>query len=149
MEAHIVSKNDLSSIHALVKEVATIDVLPLLNTQGQNEFLTRVLGDIESTFDTSSYYSVKALVEGEIVGYGAIRDGNYLTHLFVSKQSQGTGVGHFILSHLLSSTDVAEVGLRSSVNAMSFYEKHGFVATGPESEFNGIRFVPMTLQIAP
>ncbi|GAL35329.1 hypothetical protein JCM19240_3699 [Vibrio maritimus] len=64
MEVDIVSKNDLSSIHALVKEVATIDVLPLLNTQGQNEFLTRVLGDIESTFDTSSYYSVKALVEG-------------------------------------------------------------------------------------
>ncbi|MGF1771500.1 GNAT family N-acetyltransferase [Vibrio wakamikoensis] len=110
MEAQIVSKNDLSSIHALVKEVATLDVLPLLNTQGQNEFLT---------------------------------------HLFVSKQSQGTGVGHFILSHLLSSTDVAEASLRSSVNAMSFYEKHGFVATGPESEFNGIRFVPMTLQIAP
>ncbi|GAL35330.1 hypothetical protein JCM19240_3700 [Vibrio maritimus] len=42
---------------------------------------------------------------------------------------------------------MAEVSLRSSVNAMSFYEKHGFVATGPESEFNGIRFVPMTLRV--
>jgi predicted GNAT family N-acyltransferase len=57
------------------------------------------------------------------------------------------GVGNFILSHLLGSTGVAEVSLRSSVNAMSFYEKHGFVATGSESEFNGIRFVPMTLRV--
>lgn len=148
MDVYPVSHSDLSSILALVKEVAASDVLPLLNDQGQNEFLTRVLDDIKATFDMASFYSVKVVVEGEIVGYGALRDGNYLTHLFVAKQSQGSGVGCFILKHLVESTGANEVSLRSSVNAMSFYERYGFVATGAESEFNGIRFVPMTLVVS-
>ena len=38
-----------------------------------------------------------------------------------------------------------EISLRSSVNAVGFYESYGFEATGSEADFNGIRFVPMSL----
>lgn len=148
MDVYPVSHSDLSSLLALVKEVAASDVLPLLNDQGQSEFLTRVLDDIKATLDMASFYSVKVVLEGEIIGYGALRDGNYLTHLFVAKQLQGFGVGTFILNHLIESTPANEISLRSSVNARSFYESCGFVATGAESEFNGIRFVPMTLMVS-
>ncbi|MDN3685554.1 GNAT family N-acetyltransferase [Vibrio sinaloensis] len=51
----------------------------------------------------------------------------------------------FLLNHLLNQTDAREVSLRSSVNAVEFYNRNGFVATGEEAEFNGIRFVPMSL----
>ena len=36
---------------------------------------------------------VKAISDGELLGFAALRDGNYLTHLFVSQPSQGAGVG--------------------------------------------------------
>jgi len=36
---------------------------------------------------------VKAVSNGELLGFAALRDGNYLTHLFVSQPPQGLGVG--------------------------------------------------------
>ncbi|WP_432757997.1 GNAT family N-acetyltransferase [Motilimonas eburnea] len=35
----------------------------------------------------------------------------------------------------------------SSVNAVGFYQHNGFLATDEEAEFNGIRFVPMMLDV--
>lgn len=145
MEIQPVIKTDLDSILALVKGVAEHDVLPLLNQQGQTEFRSRVLTDIEKTLDKRSFITLKATVAGEVVGFGALRGGSYLTHLFVCKKTQGLGVGKALLEALLNSTEAREVTLRSSINAVSFYEYYGFNATDDESEFNGIRFVPMCL----
>ncbi|MDV7104894.1 GNAT family N-acetyltransferase [Vibrio sp. TH_r3] len=145
MDINAVSESDLSNILALVKDVADRDVLPLLNAQGRSEFNTRVLSDIETTLNASTFTTVKAVIDGQIVGYGAFRNGNYLTHLFVSKSCQGYGIGKALLTYLLNNTAAIEVNLRSSVNAVSFYERNGFVVSGDESELNGIRFIPMRL----
>jgi GNAT superfamily N-acetyltransferase len=145
MEIHPVKESDLETILSLVKNVAECDVLPLLSTQGKSEFNTRVLSDIETTLVEASFKTVKATIDGQIVGYGALRNGNYLTHLFVSKNNQGDGVGKALLAVLLSGIGEIEINLRSSVNAVRFYEYNGFEVTGEEAEFNGIRFVPMRL----
>ncbi|WP_338165808.1 GNAT family N-acetyltransferase [Vibrio sp. 10N] len=147
MELSTVSRNDIDNIVSLVKNVAECDVLPLLSDQGKSEFITRVLDDLELTLDGSTFLAVKAVTDGELIGFGALRNGNYLTHLFVSKQHQGMGIGKLLLDHLIASTNQPDISLRSSVNAASFYEQLGFVATGGESEYNGIRFVPMQLNL--
>jgi predicted GNAT family N-acyltransferase len=103
----------------------------------------RVLPDVVMTLDTERFQTLKVISAGEVIGFGALRDGNYLTHLFVSKSMQGQGVGKQLLSTLLNTTDTKEISLRSSINAVGFYESYGFEATGNEAEFNGIRFVPM------
>lgn len=139
------TKKDLSSIVSLVKQVASCDVLPLLSIQGQTEFTTRVLSDIETTLDTTVFCTLKVVIDKEIVGYGALRNGNYLTHLFISKHCQGKGIGKALLTRLLETSTESEIDLRSSVNAASFYENYGFNRIGEETEFNGIRFVPMRL----
>ncbi|MGJ8647279.1 MAG: GNAT family N-acetyltransferase [Marinomonas colpomeniae] len=136
---------DLDAVTVLVKEVSEVDVLPWFNLQGQEEYKERVLPDLATTFDEDRFLSIKAVSDGKLLGFSALRDGNYLTHLFVSQSSQGLGLGRQLLNFLLNATEAKEVSLRSSVNAVGFYERNGFVATGEEAEFNGIRFVPMTL----
>ncbi|HHX8512531.1 TPA: GNAT family N-acetyltransferase [Vibrio diabolicus] len=145
MEIQKVLKSDLEAVTRLVSEVSDKDVLPLFNEQGKQEYKDRVLPDLVTTFDHEKFSSVKAVSGGEVLGFAALRDGNYLTHLFVANSQQGSGLGRALLNHLLNQTDAREVNLRSSVNAVEFYNRNGFVATGEEAEFNGIRFVPMSL----
>ncbi|MGF1698484.1 GNAT family N-acetyltransferase [Vibrio lamellibrachiae] len=145
MEIQKVITTDLDAVTMLVSEVSEKDVLPFLNTQGKQEYKERVLPDLASTLDNNKFLSIKAVSGEELLGFAALRDGNYLTHLFVSSSSQGSGLGGDLLNHLLSKTDAKEISLRSSVNAVGFYSRNGFTATGEEAEFNGIRFVPMSL----
>ncbi|USD42840.1 GNAT family N-acetyltransferase [Vibrio sp. SCSIO 43135] len=138
-------KTDVDAITALVAEVSKHDVLPLLNEQGQQEYQQRVLPDLKTTLEGDNFVSLKAVLDGQMVGYAALRNGDYLTHLFVSNKLQGSGLGTKLLKRILESTEESEISLRSSVNAVGFYQHHGFVATSEESDFNGIRFVPMSL----
>lgn len=140
-----VLKSDLDAVTKLVSEVSDKDVLPLLNAQGKQEYKSRVLPDLANTFDDERFSSIMAVSERKVLGFAALRDGNYLTHLFVAPSQQGSGLGRALLNYLLNQTVAAEVKLRSSVNAVGFYHRNGFVATGEEDEFNGIRFVPMSL----
>ncbi|HCH0918689.1 TPA: GNAT family N-acetyltransferase [Vibrio parahaemolyticus] len=138
-------KSDLDAVTKLVSDVSNKDVLPLFNAQGKQEYKDRILSDLATTFDDDKFLSIKAVSGGQLLGFAALRDGNYLTHLFVSSSKQGSGLGRDLLIYLLSYTDASEISLRSSVNAVGFYNSNGFVATGEESEVNGIRFVPMSL----
>ena len=148
MEILKVKETDLEALTQLVSEVSKVDVLPLFNAQGQQEYKQRVLPDLATALDDEKFVSVKAVANGKIVGFAALRSGNYLTHLFVANAAQGTGVGRDLLRFVLQTTDANEISLRSSVNAVNFYRHHGFVATDQEAEFNGIRFVPMSLIVS-
>ncbi|WP_281544610.1 GNAT family N-acetyltransferase [Grimontia sp. SpTr1] len=145
MEIRKVVLRDLEAAQELVSSVSEADVIPLFDEQGQDEFKSRILPDLATTFDDSRFYTVIALNKDEVVGFAALREGNYLTHLFVAKSEQGTGLGKRLLEHVLTTTSAKEISLRSSVNALAFYASQGFEATGEESDFNGIRFVPMRL----
>ena len=145
MEIQQVELVDLESVKRFISQVSEMDVLPNFNDQGKAEYKSRVLPDVVMTLDTERFQTLKVIFAGEVVGFGALRDGNYLTHLFVSKSMQGQGVGKQLLSTLLNTTGTKEISLRSSINAVGFYESYGFEATGNEAEFNGIRFVPMRL----
>ncbi|MCG7497692.1 GNAT family N-acetyltransferase [Vibrio sp. Of7-15] len=145
MDIQKVVPTDLDTVASLVSEVSKIDIFPLLNAQGKEEFSERVIPDLCLTFNGENCLAIKAVSGGRLLGFAALRDGNYLTHLFISKEAQGAGLGRELLNHLLGSTDASEISLRSAVNSVSFYSHHGFVTTGDEAEFNGIRFVPMSL----
>ncbi len=144
MKIETAQQTDLDNIQALVADTSEHDVLPLLSEEGRQVYQEHVVGSLASTLDPKTYVSIKAELDGQLVGYASLRDGNYLTHLFVSKSSQGSGLGKALLDALLSGTENEQVTLRSSINAVSFYQKHGFVTTGPEDQVHGIRFVPMS-----
>jgi len=83
MEIQKAEMADLVAITSLVTEVSNHDVLPLFNEQGKLEYENRVLPDLVSTFDEGKFITIKAVNGGDLVGFAALRDGNYLTHLFV------------------------------------------------------------------
>lgn len=145
MEIQKITKEDLVAVTNLVSEISEKDVLPLLSEDGKQEYKNRVLPDLSTTFDEERFLSIKVVSNGDMLGFAALRDGNYLTHLFVSSSQQGSGLGRELLNYLLNHTDASEISLRSSVNAVGFYNRCGFEATGDEASFNGIRFVPMSL----
>lgn len=105
MEIQKVVPADLDAITSLVSEVSNIDILPLLNAQGKQEFIERVIPDLRTVFDGENFLAIKAVSGGKFLGFGALRDGNYLTHLFVSNEAQGAGLGRDLLTHLLASTE--------------------------------------------
>ncbi|WP_417528201.1 GNAT family N-acetyltransferase [Marinomonas shanghaiensis] len=145
MEILHVELTDLDAVKQCVTQVSEVDVLPYFNEQGKMAYKSRVLSDIVTTFDGDRFQTLKVVCSGEIIGFGALRDGNYLTHLFVSTSMQGQGIGKRLLGALLDTTEAKEISLRSSVNAVGFYKSCGFEMTGSEADFNGIRFVPMCL----
>ena len=145
MDIQVANSNDVGAITSLVATVSDIDVLPLFNAQGQQEYRKHVLPDLASVLGDDTYVAIKAMSNGNLFGFAALRDGNYLMYLFVDKSAQGTGLGHQLLNFLLNSTDAKEINLRSSINAVGFYQHNGFKISGEETEFNGIRFVPMSL----
>ena len=89
------------------------------------------------------FQSLKITNEKELIDFGAIRDDDCITHLFIDKNYQGKGLGKQLLKHLLALSHSKNVRLRASVNAVKFYEAQGFFATDSEKQTLGIRFVPM------
>ena len=103
-----------------------------------------ILPDVETAFDKIRFQSLKVVENGNLIGFGAIRDRECITHLFIDRTAQGRGLGKLLMTRLLALATSSEVRLRASVNARIFYENQGFKATGLESQVNGIRFVPMS-----
>ncbi|EGQ8195906.1 GNAT family N-acetyltransferase [Vibrio parahaemolyticus] len=135
--------SDLGLVVDLVTRVSSANILPHFNEQGQVTFASKILPDVETAFDKTRFQNLKATKDNELVGFGAIRDKEYITHLFVDVNYQGSGLGKLLMKHMLALSTGREVRLRASVNAVNFYKSQGFVATGSELEVSGIRFVPM------
>ncbi|MGF1685048.1 GNAT family N-acetyltransferase [Photobacterium minamisatsumaniensis] len=134
---------DLSSVVELVARVSQSDILPHFSEEGRVTFSSKVLPDVEMAFDKTRFQSLKVIEKDKLVGFGAIRDKEYITHLFIDKNSQGFGVGKLLIDQLLKFATSNEVCLKASVNSVGFYESQGFKSTSEESEVSGIRFVPM------
>ncbi|AUJ70449.1 MULTISPECIES: GNAT family N-acetyltransferase [unclassified Pseudoalteromonas] len=136
---------DADAIERLMREVSEADVLPNFSQLGKDTYLNEIIPEVTQVMCNANFVGAKALINGELIGFALLRDGNYLTHLFVAKSAQGKGVGRQLLDTVLASTSAAQISLCSSLNAASFYLALGFQATGQEAQKNGIRFVPMKL----
>jgi len=135
---------DLHSVIELVASVSQTDILPHFNEEGREVFSSKVLPDVEKAFDKTRFDTLKVIDNDKLIGFGAIRDKDYITHLFIDNLYQSAGLGKLLLVRLLNLSNREEVRLRASVNAVNFYESQGFKATEKEVQVNGIRFVPMT-----
>ncbi len=139
------TEEDLCSVIELVANVSQLDILPHFNEEGRSTFALKVIPDVETAFDKIRFESLKVMINGNLIGFGAIRDREYITHLFIDKSYQSSGLGKLLLAKLIKLSNREEVRLRASVNAVNFYESQGFKATDIEAQVNGIRFLPMSI----
>ncbi|MRI32496.1 GNAT family N-acetyltransferase [Endozoicomonas sp. OPT23] len=140
-----VEEDDFYEVVDLVGGVSEADILPNFSDEGKASFLQSMNENIQKTFDRTRFHCVKAVLNDRVVGFSALRDNEYLTHLFIDKEHQSKGLGKALLRYMINNPEVTSVSLRSSINAVPFYTSLGFECTGPESNVKGIRYVPMTV----
>ncbi|MDW6004407.1 GNAT family N-acetyltransferase [Vibrio mangrovi] len=143
MEISEAGPEDLQFLVDLVIDVAQEDIFPYLSQAGVDYFLSIVGTELKQVLEQPERRAYKAVIGGNIVGFGIICHGYYITHLFVAKEAQGCGLGQRLLNLLLANATKSVIELWSSLNALSFYLRNGFEAQGDEQEMNGIRYVPM------
>jgi len=88
--------------------------------------------------------------QGRLVGVIECRDSSHISLLFIDAQHQRMGIGKALVERILATCRQRDpppnsLTVNASPNAVAAYLSFGFVATGPEQELNGIRFVPMRL----
>lgn len=106
---------------------------------------------IRGYISAGNFSYLVAEFEGELAGVVALRDNSHLYHLFVAPPHQGKGLGRGLWLRVKQSALQAGNGGRftvnSSLNAVSFYERLGFVPVGPKVVKHGVAFVPMQLVV--
>lgn len=83
----------------------------------------------------------------ETVGMIEMREEKHICFFFVNPDEQRQGIGRALLDEaLVLCGESREITVNSSPNSVAVYDRFGFLASGPEQEKNGIRFMPMTLK---
>jgi len=129
---------------ALAAAVFDECVAPLYGDEGRRGFLTFAQPAALLRRRTDGYVTWVAAEGPRLVGMLHVRDSSHLSMLFVERARQGAGIARQLFETALARfVLVGPLTVNSSPNAVGFYARVGFRATGPEQIKNGIRFVPM------
>ena len=85
------------------------------------------------------HYSVVAVEEGRIIGFGDIDKSGYLDRLYVHKDYQGRGVASGICDVLEAAVSGKKLSVHASITARPFFEKRGYkVVKEQQAERQGV-----------
>ena len=137
----------------LVSMVFNEFVAPLYSNEGVSEFMKYLRVDELTERLKAGNFVLLAKSDAGIIGVTEIRDNNHIALLFVEGSRQKNGIGTRLLKMAIETCkarnpDTRRITLNSSPNAVNIYEKLGFYITESEQVKNGIRFVPMRLEIS-
>lgn len=137
---------DAPAIGELILSVAHFFTLDPAG-RGAEDFLQSLQPAAVAARLATAAFTTWVAVEGDhddLAGVIVVRDGIHLFHLFVAEPFQRRGWARQLWLHALSQ---APQDTRMTVNATpfarGFYERMGFIATGPLVQTHGIAFVPM------
>ena len=136
----------------LVLRVFDEFVAPGYAQEGIAEFKKYVTTDATALRLAEGNLFIVAAAGLRIVGVIEIRENHHIALLFVEKTFQGQGIAGNLLRRAIDRCsqrrpDVRQITVNSSPNAFSAYERMGFKAVGDEQTVNGIRFIPMALDL--
>ena len=76
-------------------------------------------------------------------GFIAFRSPSHLFHLFVASRVQSRGLGKLLWQKVLDQSTCSKITVNSSVFAIPFYQRLGFMRAGPDKSEGGISYSPM------
>ena len=82
------------------------------------------LKDWDKSF--KEHYTIVAIKNNEIVGFGDIDESGYLDRLFVHREHQREGIASAICDELEQSVSVRTIITHSSITARPFFEHRGY-----------------------
>jgi len=114
----------------------------LLNSLSANNFKDYLNQDY-------SYYLVE--IDQKIIGMIGLKDANHLYHLFVDEHFQNKGYArqlwHIASENAVKLHHTKIFTVNSSINALSVYEKLGFIRHTDLQEKNGIPYITMNYTV--
>lgn len=118
--------------------------------EGIRSFFDFITDDrLYQMFRRGTYQLLIAEAQGEIVGAASLRGRNLLSLLFVKEEYHCRGIGssliHMLCEYLQNEMGEHSIMVQSSPYAVNFYRKVGFVPTGEEEDYSGIRVTPMEM----
>lgn len=120
---------------------------------GAEPYLASVSEHAERQYLESPRYAYRvAELDGELVGFIAMRDNRHLFHLFVDSAHHRKGIARALWEQarqasLRAAGPLAEFTVNSSLNAVPVYRSFGFVPAGEVVQMHGIAFQPMRLAL--
>jgi ribosomal protein S18 acetylase RimI-like enzyme len=139
-------------VSELVTRVFNSFIAPDFAPEGVQEFLNYVQPDVLLERAQANHFALVATLGEQIVGVVEIRDYQHISLFFVDGAYLGRGIGKELWRRALEicrqrKPGVLNISVNSSPYAVPIYEKLGFCQTAPERVVNGIRFVPMALEL--
>ena len=137
---------------ALVDRVFRQDVAPLYAPEGIAEFLSYATATGLRDRQGRGHVVLVAIQKGSMVGMIELRRYGHVSLLFVDPASQREGIGRALVREALGlcraqPSPAPEITVNSSPNAIEAYRSFGFRPTGDLQVKNGIRFIPMSLEL--
>lgn len=136
-------RSDRRLLLELAKSVDEKHIYPTLSRVGQATLSHHRADDIDQLFEHGRYHTLMAITGNHLAGYIAWRDGNYIAQLYIANDYQRRGIGTRLLDAMKHRASHFPLQLRSSLNAVEFYTRYGFITQGGVQQFKGIRFVAM------
>lgn len=132
--AGVVSKLLLSQVHGFL-------LAP--DGAGAQPFFDSLTPDVIANYEDTPQFDYRTAWHGvDLVGVIALRHNHHLFHLFVAPDWQGRGLGR-ALWDAIQVPSSERYTVNASRNAVGFYMRLGFVATGPEQQGRGVAWTPM------
>ena len=136
----------------LVSGVFREFVAPLYSDEGVREFMKYADPLALAERIKRNHFVQIAESDGEIIGVIEIRKYNHISLFFVMQEHQCKGIGKELLRRAVqecvaTNQEITEITVNSSPNAVSAYRTLGFMERDEEKNVNGIRFVPMSLEV--
>ena len=147
-----ICKGEETKVCQLVIECFNEFVAPDYGNEGVNEFVKYVNPDSMQERLEHGHFAFVAVVDKQITGVIEVRSNNHISLLFVKKEYQGRGTATKLLELAigkcrLAKHDIDYIEVSSSPYAVKIYERLGFIKINTEQLVNGIRFMPMKLQL--
>ncbi|MFG1496226.1 GNAT family N-acetyltransferase [Saccharospirillum sp. HFRX-1] len=134
---------DIPDLDAIADAAHQHQIYPLLSAAGVETLEQQRSRRWQRPLNDDGFGALKATLGDGTVGYIRWRDDYFVFALYVALDHQGQGIGRQLLDAMLAQCPATDIHLRSSINAVGFYQRYGFVAEGDEAVIDGIRFVPM------
>lgn len=145
--------DDAAAACDLVRRVFMATVAPLFKQEGIDEFLSYAAAEAMAQRLFGDNWGLAALDGQRVVGVVEARGDSHLAFFFVETAEQGRGIGKALIKRYLAgclerAPALERVTVNASPNSRAIYQALGYQAQGPETEKNGIRFIPMALAMA-
>ena len=134
---------EVPALAGVAQRIFTASIAPAYTAEGVETFFR--YADARAMAARQRNHRLVVAEDGtRLIGVLEIRDGSHVAMLFVESPYQRQGIGRALLRAAFGpEANWPSLTVNSAPGAEGAYERLGFVATGPEEERDGMRYLPM------